>query len=172
MLSLYEAHVFSVHEIIDIAVQLEKNGENIYRNAGEITDNFSLMNLLEWIADEERNHAQWLTELKSDIDLEEDHHLIAEISQTLVSDFVGKQAFSLDDVDFSQIENTNDLIEIFIDFEMDTIVFYEMLKSFITDEKAAEKIDQIIAEEKSHIEKFQELLPDASDGNDGVGAET
>ncbi len=161
--------MFSIHEVIDIAVQLENNGEKIYRNARELTDNLSLMDLLEWIADEELNHAEWLTELKSDLDLEEDHHLIAEMSQMLVSDFIGKQAFTLEDVDFSQIEKTEDLIQIFIDFEMDTIVFYEMLKSFIVDEKTAEKIDQIINEEKNHIEKFQELLPDVPDENDGIG---
>jgi len=149
--------MFSIHEIIDIAVQLEKNGENIYRDAQKLTDNFLLSDLLEWIAAEEVNHAKWLTELKSDIELKEDHYLITEMSQTLVSDFIGEQAFSLKDVDFSQIGNTKDMIKIFIEFEEDTIIFFEMLKSFITDEKTTEKLDQIIIEEKNHIEKLQEL---------------
>ena len=149
--------MFSIHEIIDIAVQLEKNGENIYRDAQKLTDNFLLSDLLEWIAAEEVNHAKWLTELKSDIELKEDHYLITEMSQTLVSDFIGEQAFSLNDVDFSQIGNTKDMIKIFIEFEEDTIIFFEMLKSFLTDEKTTEKLDQIIIEEKSHIEKLQEL---------------
>ena len=149
--------MFSIHEIIDIAVQLEKNGENIYRDAQKLTDNFSLSDLLEWIAAEELNHVEWLTELKSDIELKEDHYLITEMSQALVSDFIGEQAFSLNDVDFSQIGNTKDMIKIFIEFEEDTIIFFEMLKSFLTDEKTTEKLDQIIIEEKSHIEKLQEL---------------
>ena len=149
--------MFSIHEIIDIAVQLEKNGENIYRDAQKLTDNFLLSDLLEWIAAEEVNHAKWLTELKSDIELNEDHYLITEMSQTLVSDFIGEQAFSLKDVDLSQIGNTKDMIKIFIEFEEDTIIFFEMLKSFITDKKTTEKLDQIIIEEKNHIEKLQEL---------------
>jgi len=157
--------MFSIHEIIDIAVQLEKNGEKICRNARERTDDIALQDLLEWIAAEEVSHAEWLKELKIDIELKEDHHLITEISQTLVSDFIGEQAFSLDDVDFSQIESTQDLIQIIIDFEKDTIVFYEMLQSFITDEKTTAKLDQIISEEKSHIEKLQKLLPDVPDEN-------
>lgn len=163
--------MFSIHEIIDIAVQLEKNGENIYRDAQKLTDKSSLSHLLEWMAAEELNHAEWLTELKSDIELKEGHHLIAEISQTFLSDFIGEQAFSLNDVDFSQIENTKDLIQIFIEFEEDTIIFFEMLKSFITEKKTTEKLDQIISEEKNHIEKFQELLPDVPDEN-GVSGST
>ena len=157
--------MFSIHEIVDIAIQLEENGENIYRDAQKLTDNLSLSDLLEWIVAEELNHAEWLTELKSDIKIKEDHHLIAKISKTFVSDFIGEQAFSLNDVDFSQIENTKDLIRIFIDFEEDTIIFFEMLKSFITDEKTTEKLDQIIGEEENHIEKFQKLLPDVPDEN-------
>lgn len=150
--------MFSIHEVIDIAVQLEKNGEKIYQNARDLTDNISLIGLLEWIIEEEQNHVEWLAELKNDIELIDDHKLIAEISQTLVSDYVGEQAFSLQDVDFSQIENTQDLIQIFIDFEKDTIVFYEMLRSFVIDKKTIKIIDQIIGEEQNHIEKFQELL--------------
>jgi len=155
--------MFSVHEIIDIAVQLEKNGEKIYRNAQKLTNDISLKDLLGWIAAEEITHAEWLTELRSDLEQDEDHHLVTEMSQALVTDFVGERAFSLDEVNFSQIEDTKGLIKIFIGFEEDTIIFLETLKSFITDEETIEKLDQIISEEKVHIEKFQELLPGISE---------
>lgn len=157
--------MFSIHEIIDIAVKLEKNSEKIYRKARKRTADIALKDLLEWIVTEELSHADWLAALKSDIEQNKGHPLIKEMSETLVKDFVGEQAFSLQDVDFAKIKNAEALIQIFIDFEKDTIIFYEMLKSFITDKKTIEKVNQIIAQEKVHIEKFLELLPDVPDEN-------
>ena len=152
--------MFSAYEIIDIAEKLEKNGEKVYREAIDRTEDPSLKELLKWMADEEVKHAEWFSELKSQVELNEDHHLIREMSGDLVSEFVGEQSFSLKEVDFSAIKDSRELIEVFIEFEWDTILFYEMLESFIIDEETSEKLNRIMDEEKDHISKLQELLPD------------
>ncbi|UCD91196.1 MAG: rubrerythrin, partial [Desulfobacterales bacterium] len=56
--------MFTITEIIDIAMKIEKNGETIYRNAIEKIPVPSLVPLLEWIANEEANHAEWFSNLK------------------------------------------------------------------------------------------------------------
>jgi rubrerythrin len=150
--------MFSAYEILDIAVKLEKNGEKVYREAMGQTGDIPLQKLLEWMADEEVKHAEWFSNLKSEVELDEDHHLIREMSGALVSDFVGDQTFSLKEVDFSAIKGTRELIEVFIEFEKDTILFYEMLESFINDEETGKKLNLIMDEEKAHISKLQELL--------------
>lgn len=152
--------MFSAYEILDIAEKLEKNGENVYREAIAQTEDLSLKELLKWMADEEVVHAEWFSKLKSEVKLDEDFHLIKEMGGGLVSDLVGEQSFSLKEVDFSAIEGTRDLIEVFIEFERDTILFYEMLESFIIDEEIGEKLNRIMDEEKAHISKLQGLLPD------------
>jgi len=151
--------MFSAYEILDIAVKLEKNGEKVYREAMDQTGDLSLKELLKWMADEEVKHAEWFSELKSEVELNENHHLIREMSEDLVSEFVGEQSFSLKDVDFSAIKGTRELIEVFIEFERDTILFYEMLESFIIDEETGEKLNRILDEENDHISKLQERLP-------------
>jgi len=153
--------MFSAYEIIDIAEKIEKNGENVYREAIAQTEDLSLKELLKWMADEEVVHAEWFSKLKSKVELNEDFHLIKEMSGGLVSDFVGEQSFSLKEVDFSAIADIRELIEVFIEFERDTILFYEMLDSFIIDEEISEKLNRIMDEEKAHISKLQGLLPDA-----------
>lgn len=152
--------MFSAYEILDIAVKLEKNGEKVYREAIDQTGDLSLKELLKWMVDEEVKHAEWFSELKNEVELNEDHHLIKEMSGDLVSEFVGEQSFSLKDVDFSAIKDSRELIEVFIEFERDTILFYEMLESFIIDEETGEKLKRIIEEEKNHISKLQGLLTD------------
>jgi rubrerythrin len=151
--------MFSAYEILDIAVKLEKNGEKVYREAMGQTGDLALKELLKWMADEEVKHAEWFSELKGEVELNEDHRLIREMSGDLVSEFVGEQSFSLKDVDFSAIKDTRELIEVFIEFERDTILFYEMLESFIIDQETGEKLNRIMDEEKDHITKLQELLP-------------
>jgi rubrerythrin len=151
--------MFSAYEILDIAVKLEKNGEKVYREAMDQTGDLSLKELLKWMADEEVKHAEWFSELKSEVELNENHHLIRELSGDLVSEFVGEQSFSLQDVDFSAIKGTRELIEVFIEFERDTILFYKMLESFIIDEETGEKLNRILDEENDHISKLQERLP-------------
>ena len=149
--------MFTIIEIIEIAVQIEKNGEKVYREAIGQSKNPELDHLLLQIADEELEHTDWFLALKDEIEKSQDRPQVKEMDSALVEDLIGKQAFSLADVNFSRVKNSKELIDIFIEFENDTILFYEMLKTFLVDEKTIEHLEKIIREEASHIEKFENL---------------
>ena len=149
--------MFSITEIIEIAVQLEKNAEKVYREAIGRSKNKELDDLLLQMANEELEHADWFIALRDNIEKSQDRPRVKEMDASLIDDLIGKQTFSLADVDFSKIKNSKHLIDIFIEFEKDTILFYEMLKTFIVDEKTIDHLEKIIQEESSHIEKLEEL---------------
>ena len=149
--------MFSITEIIEIAVQLEKNGEKVYREAIGKSKNIEMDDLLLRIAEEELEHIDWFLSLKNEIEKSQDRSQVEEMDAALIDDLIGKQTFSLAEVDLSQVENSEHLIDIFIEFEKDTILFYEMLKTFIVDEKTIEHLEKIIEEESSHIQKLKEL---------------
>jgi rubrerythrin len=151
--------MFTVQDILDIAIRLENNGEKTYRDARQHTPDEQLKALLDWIAREEHNHARWFTELKNRLARGEDHHLVAEMSRALAEDVVKGQAFSLQEVDFKAIDTPKKMIRTFIGFEDDTIAFYEILKTLISDPATASQLEQIIAEEKKHMATFRDLLP-------------
>ena len=65
------------------------------------------------------------------------------------------------EVDFSQIDRIDDLIDIFIEFEEDGILFYEMLLPFIQDQETMAQLNKIITEEKNHIEQLREFKESA-----------
>jgi rubrerythrin len=150
--------MFTVQDILDIAIRLENNGEKTYRDARQHTSHEALKALLAWVAQEEHDHARWFTELKKNLTQGEDHHLMADLSRALVEDVIQGQAFSLDEVDFETIDTPDKMIRAFIGFEDDTIAFYEILKTFIDDPATAGQLDQIIDEEKKHMAKFREML--------------
>ena len=149
--------MFSITEIIEIAVQLEKNGEKVYREAIGKSKNIEMDDLLLRIAEEELEHIDWFLNLKNEIEKSQDRPQVKEMDASLIDDLMGKQTFSLADVDFSRVKNSEHLIDIFIEFEKDTILFYEMLKTFLVDEKTIGHLEKIIQEESSHIEKFEDL---------------
>ncbi|GAB6908432.1 hypothetical protein JCM12296A_42720 [Desulfosarcina cetonica] len=150
--------MFTAHDILDIAIRLEENGEKTYREARRHTPDASLAALLTWMAQEEHNHARWFNRLKERLTEDEDSPLLAEFSRALAEDVVQGQSFSLQEVDLATIDTREKMIRTFIGFEGDTIAFYETLGSFIDDPVVAEQLGQIVAEERNHIAQLQRLL--------------
>jgi len=149
--------LFSANEIIDIGIKLEKNGEAVYRDAIEKLPGSELVPLLEWMADEEVKHADWFAQLKHNLETKKENPFVAEMSRELFNEMLGEKNFSLKNVDFSSIEEIDELIVIFIEFEKDSIIFYEVLKPFVEDPVARKYLRKIIDEEKGHIEHLKDI---------------
>ena len=150
--------MFSVNEILDMAIQLEKNGESVYRNAVDKVTNPDLVSLLTWMADEEASHMRWFSELKKKYAAHSINPFMEEMSRKVFGGILGDKSFSHREVNFADIERTEDLIKIFIEFEKDTVLFYETLVPFIEDNNTLHYVKKIITEENNHIKKLQELL--------------
>ena len=155
--------MFLIHEILDLAIRLEKNGESVYRNAIDKVSRPDLISLLVWMADEEVKHASWFLNLKQKLETGAVNPFMAEIGREIFGDMLGEKSFSHREADFSKIERTDDLIAIFIEFEKDTILFYETLKPFIEDKDTLTGLEQIIAEENNHIAMLHKFLEDEAD---------
>jgi len=150
--------LFTIKEILDIAVRIEENGESVYRRAMEKISNPEFVSLLEWMADEEVNHAKWFSEMRQAVETLSKNPFVQEMNQEFFNDLMGDQSFSLKEVDFSQVHSINEMIDIFVEFEKDSILFYEILLPFIQDEDVLTQLYKIIAEEKSHIDKLREFI--------------
>jgi rubrerythrin len=150
--------LFSANEILDLAIKLEKNGERVYRDAIEKVSNPELVRLLEWMADEEVKHANWFAELKLKLDQRSANPFMEKMSRELFDDLLGDKNFSLKDVDFYSVSDIDDLIAIFIEFEKDSVRFYQVLEPFIGDPVSLESLKKIIDEENCHIKRLQELM--------------
>jgi len=150
--------LFSANEILDMAIKLEKNGEAVYRDAIEKVSNPELIALLEWMADEEVKHANWFAELKLKLDQKNVNPFMEKMSRELFNDLLGDKNFSLQEVDFSCVNEFADLMGIFIEFEKDSVLFYQVLEPFIEDPVSQESLKKIIDEENRHIKCLQELM--------------
>lgn len=150
--------MFSATELLDMAIKLEKNGESVYREAIGKVAKPEFVTLLEWMADEEVKHADFFSTLKLKLETGPEHPFMEEMSRELFDDLLGDKNFSLKEIDFSAIENSDDLIDIFIEFEKDSIIFYKVIEPFVEDPVAREHLQKIIEEENRHIKHLQEFV--------------
>jgi rubrerythrin len=150
--------MFTLGEIIDLAIRIEKNGENTYRKAQEKASSPEIASMLQWLADDEAEHQKWFHRLREILDAGNEDPKLEEMGKVILEGVLGDQAFSMNDVDFAQIDNITNLLNLSLDFERDTIIFYEMLKEFIEDEKILDGLDKIIEEENRHMKQLEDFI--------------
>lgn len=150
--------MFNLGDIIDLAVRLEKNGENTYRKAmKEITDP-NLSSVLKQLALDELEHETWFEDLRKRVGSTGIDPELDAMGKMMLQNILGDQAFSISNADFSQIENVKELLTLSIEFEKDTILFYELILGFIEDQKTIESLNAIIEEENRHVQVLTESL--------------
>ncbi|UCF91155.1 MAG: ferritin family protein [Desulfobacterales bacterium] len=150
--------MFSVDDIIDLAIQIEQNAEKVYRNAQKRVSDASLSPMLQWLADEESEHAKWFARLRREARQALNHSLVQDMGKALLSEVLGSQSFSLKDADFSEITEVHELLWLAIEFEKDKVMFYGLLRPFIEDQETLDFLDKIIDEENRHIQELHLFL--------------
>lgn len=150
--------MFTAEEILDMAIRLEQNGEAVYRRAMEKVSDPEFLEMLEWISREEMKHAEWFEELKGRLAERPENPISEEMHKEMFEEMIGSQSFSLREVDFEEITSLDELIGVFIEFEKDTVLFYEMLQPFIQEEAPLNQLKKIISEENRHIDRLRDFL--------------
>ena len=150
--------MFTVNDLIDIAVRMEKNGETIYLASRQKVQSKQLKSLLQWMANEEAAHRRWFEDRKNKWTPDSDQTDLETMLPDVIKEMMGNKTLSLDDVDFSRIRTAPDLLDTFITFESDTILFYEFLQAFVQDPQALSGLDKIIAEENKHVAELKEMI--------------
>jgi rubrerythrin len=154
--------MFSAREILDFAIRIERNAEDLYREAANKMENPEMASLLLFLADEEKRHAEWFEQRKETIKLEGDEVEMERLYGSLLRDMIGDQTFSLGEADLSRMDQVKALLELAVEFENDTILFYETLRSLIDDDHVSARLREIITDENGHIQMLNEKMPSFS----------
>jgi rubrerythrin len=149
--------MFSVEEVLELAVRLENNGEHCYRHFQNSTDDPEISRTFAWLADQEVQHAAFFSRLRqTHLEHRSDYHETPE--GALLQDYLGKHALSLDEVDLEHLTDTLQVLQVAVEFEKDTVLFFHMISGFVTEQRALAQLDAIIREEQRHIEILQTLI--------------
>ena len=150
--------MFTIIEILDMAIRLETNGEAFYRDAIEKISTASLRSFLQMLADEEVKHREWFEARKAAFQSEKGDPLFTPLGGGVLEDIIGDQTFSLGETDMSQWSDEQSLFQAAIEFEKDTILFFEMIQSLVDRDEESGELKEIIEEEYRHINLLQKYL--------------
>lgn len=150
--------MFLIGDIIELAIQIEQNAEAVYRNALKKISDPKLVSVLQWLADEEVEHAKWFRQLKQTVNTEVKDPAVEAMGKSILGDVLGSQSFSLRGADFNEMRRLEDLISLAVEFEEDKVIFYKMLRPFIEDRETLNFLKKIINEETNHIRELSTLM--------------
>jgi len=151
--------IFRASEILDMAVEIEKEGLAFYRAARENAAS-PVVEVLNFLIAQEEQHVRIFSEMKTKVD---EHFLLPESylgeREAFINSFVKDQVFYNPLKAMEQFRGVVDVLEtirIAIDFERRSILFYSWIKQIVR-RSEGEAIDRIISEEHAHIGKLLQL---------------
>ena len=149
--------MFTLADVCNIAVQIEKNGEAAYRRAADQVENQDLAKTLRWLAEEERHHGELFAAIPVDKPLSTEQADLEAMGRALLQDIVRNQTFSLEQERLDRTANLEELLDQSIEFEQDTIEFYQFLAGFLDDRESIDRLNGIIKEEQNHVCLLKEI---------------
>ena len=151
-------NLLNVSEIVEFAVYIEKNGYKFYVETMKKFKDQRLLDLWQFLADEEFKHEETFKRVLKEIGTVTPHESYPGEYEAYMKDFLKTHALANDEALKQKIENIDtidDAITVALDFEKDSIILFTMLKRYIEPEKQ-HIVEAIIQEEITHIFKINE----------------
>jgi len=150
---------FSVSELINIAMGLERRGITFYDIMAKSTDDEMARQVFRDLANMERGHIQIFEEMLGEADKYQPSETSTEEYAGYLQALIDSPVFT-DDMLTSEMATQADsdikAVELGISAEKDSILFYYEMRD-IMPQRALPMINRIIAEEKLHLRQLSEI---------------
>lgn len=159
---------FNADEIFEMAEEIERNGAKFYRKAAEKAPDAEGKKFFNSLAKMEDRHLEIFQEMRKDLKPEEKGETVYdpqnEAMQYLqaMADSHGFEGKVSPTQEFTGSESMKETIEIALNAEKESVVFYYGLKSLVPVKMGLDKIEKIIHEELGHITTLLKYLKTVS----------
>ncbi|MBF0287663.1 MAG: ferritin family protein [SAR324 cluster bacterium] len=149
--------IFNAKEIFEIAIQIEKNGEQFYARAAEIAADPQLKKALQRLRAMESEHGGIFRKLDKTLEKElmGSFHFDPEGQQGLYLKAIANSHVFSTDIDVHEILNEHnspqEILDMAIRFEKDSIMYFLGMKEIVPEELGKGQIEQLIQEEQGHV---------------------
>jgi rubrerythrin len=147
--------MFTLADIREIAVQIERNGEAAYRQAAETVKDSAVSEIFTWMAEEEKVHRAFFSTMESSRPISDEQRELEIMGRQLLQEMVADQTFSLDEEMLLETDDFAGALTQAQTLEQDTILFYEFLLNLVSDDETRQQLELVIEEEKRHIEQLE-----------------
>ena len=147
---------FNADEILQMAEQIERNGAQYYRKAAESCGECELKDRLLELAEMEDGHEKTFADMRTGLASAESQSLTfdpsGETEQYLMA-MADANVFD-PDVDLTDAVSgmsPEEILDVAIDLEKESIVFYLGVREAVSEKAGKDKIELILKEEMSHV---------------------
>ncbi len=155
---------FTAEEIFRMAEMIERNGAAFYRQAAKLTADVSVRQAMEGLAVLEESHERTFAAMRaqlSESDRTADTFDPEGLTGAYLKALADRRVFDIQTDPSEKLsghETLDDLLQMAIGLEKDSIVFYLGIKEMVPASLGKDKIDAIIREEMRHISVLSQEL--------------
>ena len=148
---------FNAFEIFEMAEQIERNGVKFYRRAAEIFADRDISQILLKFADMEVEHEKTFADMRKQLSSKQRELMTFDPENEValyLQAMAGGHVFDLKkdmSLQLTGEESIEDILNMAVQAEKDSIVFYTGLIKFVPAPAGKEKVEDIIGEEQGHI---------------------
>lgn len=144
------------HDLLDLAVNLEKEGAEFYEKLSRLAKNKTTKEIFKSFASDELLHAETFTELKESEPSGKDDPIDNELKE-LIKEISHEEVLPL--IHEGDVENFHPLtaIKLGIKTEKSTVKFYKHILKRMKTEKGKKTLEELIKEEKRHAADLTEM---------------
>lgn len=151
------AEQFNAHEVLTMAVQIEKNGQEFYREAAGAVDDRQVSTLLADLAQWEHGHEVLFDAMRSDLSEEEESSTAIDpygesgmYLKVMADDHVFRQG-GRSAAEMVKGKSTLEILDLAIRFEKDSLLFFLGMERLVTPRLGRDRVYKVIDEEIGHI---------------------
>lgn len=149
------SNIYAPNEILEMAVKIEKDGEQFYGYLSKNLENPGKKELFSYLQIQEAQHAKDFEKISRDIVNDIDSELWADAKPYLESIVNGKIFPTYDEmISKTKYMSLDEIINFAIGIEKETIIFYNEILDTTVKEKARNILEKIIHEELGHVQKL------------------
>jgi rubrerythrin len=152
-------NIFAGSEIVEIGIQIEKNGRDFYNTLTRQSKNPAAVGVFKYLAGEEEKHIIAFQKILDTTEKYEAAGLDADQYFAYMNALAGEYVFTQKDKGdeiAKTIKNDLDAVDMGIGFEKDSIIFYEGMKKAVP-EFDSKILEQLITQEQNHLRQLTDL---------------
>jgi rubrerythrin len=151
---------FNAAEVFKIAIEIEENGKKFYESAQSVIDDPGVNKLFQELAREEVEHkkkfesllAQLSPDVATPVVWDPDNNL-AQYIKMMADQHVFLSSGEMDGL-LAGIKNAKDALELAIEFEKDSVIFFLSMQEATEGKKGQELVEVLIKEEREHLKRL------------------
>ncbi len=158
--------IFSGSEVIELGIQIEKNGYDFYTGLSRKINNPVFTSVFDLLAQEEEKHIGVFRKLLEKISLVGSEVSLSDEYSAYISSLAGKYVFTQAGKGFQiakKITSALEAVDLGIGFERDSIIFYEGIK-VIVPENEKNIVSELILQEEKHLKRLLDFKAKLSGG--------